>query len=137
MDVSKYNKPIHFTCPKCRADFEFDGGKIVRYKNDLKYEISVLKARMQNHRNDYGKDGYYFKLAKQLKEKEAQYSQAKQAVQMASEQSEIHLFILFKKECKKRFGDEIINKILAECEQELSFRVYDMAKQDHNTFSGM
>lgn len=134
MDLKKYKKPIHFTCPKCKADFEFAGGEIMRQKNELLEDIKVIKARMQNHRNEHGKDGYYFKLVKQLNDKEAQYQKAKHAVQIASEQSEIHLFILFKMECKRRFGDEVINQILEECEQELTYRVYDMAIQDHTNF---
>ena len=137
MDIKKFNKPIHFTCPKCKTDFEFNGGQLVKRKNQLKEEITVLQARMQNHKSEYGKDKYYQKLVVQKKEKEAQLQQIKTQVQIASEQSEIHLFILFKKECRKLLGDEVVNKLLEECEQELSYRAYDTAIQNHNNFNGV
>ena len=136
MDMKKFSKPIHFTCPKCHADFEFAGGTLVKRSDDLKKEIAVLMARMQSHKNEYGKDRYYKNLVRQLQEKQAQYREIKSQVQLASEQSEIHLFILFKKACKKKWGDEVIDKMLIECEQELSYRTYDMAIQNHNNFNG-
>lgn len=137
MDIRKVNKPIHFTCPKCRTDFEFNGGKLAQKKADMAYQIQVLKARMQTHRNRYGKDGYYHKLVKEEKELEAEYSKIKRLVQLACEQSENQLFILFKKECMARFGKEEVIKVLKDCEDQMSYRTYDMAIQDHNTFDGM
>lgn len=137
MDVSKFRKPIHFTCPKCHSDFEFAGGDIVRRKNELQMEIGIIQAKMKTHRNSYGKDKYYYNLNKQLQDRQNQLRVAKQAVQLASEQSEIHLFILFKKACKEKFGDEVINNILEQCESELSYRVYDMAIQKFNNFNNL
>lgn len=137
MDFGKFKKPIHFTCPKCHTDFEFAGGDIVRRKNELANEVGIIKAKMKTHRNEYGKDKYYHNLTKQLQDKENQLRQAKQAVQIASEQSEIHLFILFKKACKQKFGDEVVNKMLEECEAELSYKVYDMAVQKFNNFNNL
>lgn len=137
MDLRKFNKPIHFTCPKCRTDFEFNGGKLAQQKADMAYQITVIKAKMQAHRNEYGKDKYYYSLARKEKELTAEYTKIKKLVQLASEQSEAQLFILFKKECMARFGKEEVIKILKECEQEMSYRTYDMAIQDHNTFDGM
>ena len=84
-------------------------------KNELADDIRTLKARMQTYRNEYGKDGYYYRLVKQLKDKEVQYSRAKHMVQLLSEQSEINLFCLFKKVCMKEFGEEKITKMLQEC----------------------
>lgn len=136
MDIKNVRKPIHFTCPKCHADFEFNGGDIVRRKNELREELNILLAKMQTRRNEYGKDSYYKHLSKLMKDKQVEYGKAKKAVQIASEQSEIHLFILFKAEMRKLLGDEVVDKILQECEDELSYRVYDMAIQNHNNFDG-
>lgn len=136
MDLNKYSKPLHFTCPKCHADFEFAGGKAMREKTELAKEIEVIKAKMQTHRNQYGKDGYYRKLVKEFQDRSARYTEVKQIVQLASEISELQLFYAFKKECKRRFGEEVINKILEECEEALSYRVYDMAIQNHTNFDG-
>lgn len=137
MDVSKYKKPIHFTCPKCHSDFEFSGRDVVKRKNELQMEIGIIQAKMKTHRNLHGKDKYYYNLNKQLQDKLNQLREAKQSVQLASEQSEIHLFILFKKACKEKFGDEVINNILEQCESELSYKVYDMAFQKYNNFTNL
>lgn len=137
MDISKCKKPIHFTCPKCHSDFEFAGGDIVKRKNELANEIGIIQAKMKTHKNLCGKDKYYHNLDKQLKDKMNQLREAKQAVQLASEQSEIHLFILFKKACKEKFGVELVNKMLEECENELSYKVYDMAIQKFNNFNNL
>ena len=134
MDLSKYSKPLHFTCPKCHADFEFNGNKAAREKAELSREIEIIKAKMQTHRNQYGKDGYYRKLVKQLQDKNARYSEVRQLVQMGSETGELQKYALFKKKCKQRFGEEVINELLNECEEELSYRIYDMAIQDHTNF---
>jgi len=136
MDLSKYSKPIHITCPKCHYDLEFNGGKYVSEKNELADDIRTLKARMQTYRNEYGKDGYYYRLVKQLKDKEVQYSRAKHMVQLLSEQSEINLFCLFKKVCMKEFGEEKITKMLQECEDELVYRNSEIRKQNHTNFEG-
>lgn len=136
MDLSKYSKPIHITCPKCHYELEFNGGKVMAEKNELADDIRTLKARMQTHRNQYGKDSYYYSLLKQLKEKETHYIRAKQMVQLLSEQSEINLFILFKKACMKEFGTEKITAMLQECEDELVYRTSEMAKQNHTNFEG-
>jgi hypothetical protein len=137
MDLSKYNKPIHFTCPKCRADFEFNGGDLVRQKNQISEEMQVLTAKMQACKEEQGKNEYYHRLVRRYEEKKSQLMALKHAIQLASEQSEVQLFILFKKECMRRYGKEEIIKILKECENEMCFRTYDMAIQDHNTFDGM
>lgn len=136
MDLKKYSKPIHITCPKCHYELEFAGKQIVAEKNELADDIKTIKARMQTHRNEYGKDKYYYGLLKQLKEKEAQYTRVKQLAQFVSEQSEIHLFILFKMACKKKFGEEVINKMLEECEDELVYRTDELAKQKYTNFTG-
>lgn len=136
MDLKKYTKPIHITCPKCHYELEFAGKQIMSDKNELADDIKTLKARMQTHRNEYGKDKYYFSLVKQLKEKEAQYIRVKQVVQFVSERSELHLFILFKTACKKKFGEEIINKMLKECEDEMVYKTDDLAKQKFTNFTG-
>ncbi len=138
MDISKFNKPIHITCPKCHTDFEFAGKDLVREKNRLKNEIGIIKAKMRTQNLNYGKNNkYYKKLTKQLEDKLNEYRVVKQNVQLACEQSEIQLFILFKKMCKERFGDEVVNKMLIECENEMSYRIYDLAKQNHTNFDGV
>ena len=91
---------------------------------------------MATHKAEYGKDKYYQKLVKQLADKKVQFSIAKEQVQIASEQSEIHLFILFKKACKREFGDEIINKLLIECENDLMYKTEELMKQNHTNFEG-
>lgn len=138
MDLKKYNKPIHFTCPKCHADFEFAGGEIVKQKNDIHQHLMIVNAKIQTElkRKHGHKTPYYYDLMKQAEDLKTQYSAIKKAAQLASEQSEIHLFILFKIACKKRWGDEVINKMLKECEEELVFKNYDMAIQKHNNFEG-
>lgn len=136
MDVSKYRKPIHFTCPKCRSDFEFAGGKLVKEKNELAQRLSVIEAKMQNRRNECGKDAYYYKLLKEKKDILPRYTAVKQAVQLASEQSEIHLFIMFKKRLCEKYGKEEIIKLLQEFEDDLSYTTEELMRQKYNNFSG-
>jgi len=136
MDVGRFKKPIHFTCPKCHADFEFAGGEIVKRKNEVAHDVALLLSAIQKEKAEHGKTTRLKRLNVKLSEKQAELQRMKTAVQIASEQSELHLFILFKKECMKRFGEEVIVKMLEECEQELSYRVYDMAIQNHNNFDG-
>lgn len=135
MDLSKYYKPIHITCPKCHYELEFAGKKIVADKNELEDEVNTLRARIQAHVNKYGRDQYFYNLLKQLKEKETHLVRAKHLVQLIEEQTELQLFIIFKKACIKEFGEEKINKMLKECEDELVYRTDDLAKQKYTNFN--
>lgn len=136
MDLKKYNKPIHFTCPKCHADFEFNGGELARRKEELGHEQHVLLAKIaaEKNRNPGIKTPYYRQLVKRLEESRANYSEIKSAVRLASENAELQVLQAFKKEIRRRLGDEVVNKILAECEAEMSFNDYDTAIQNHNNF---
>lgn len=134
MDISKYKKPIHITCPKCHYEYELNGGQIIAEKNRLLDDFMTLKAIAQHHRNTYGKNKKYKELLKDLKTAEVKYIRAKQMVQFAAEQSEIHLFILFKKMCIEKLGKDEVIKMLEECENELSYRTDELAKQRFNNF---
>ena len=136
MDLSKYYKPIHITCPKCHYELEFAGKKIVADKNELEDEVNTLRARLQAHKNKYGRDQYFNNLLKQLKEKEAQYTRAKHLVQLLEEQTELQVFSIFKKACMKEFGEEKINKMLKDCEEQLVYNTDDIAKQKYTNFTG-
>lgn len=137
MDIKKYNKPIHFTCPKCGADFEFNGGQIVKEREALKQEILVTNARMQAHKEEYGKDGYYKKLVRRHGELVARKHEIDIAYRQACEQGEQQLFIIFKKLVMKRLGKEETVKLLKEAEDDLSYNTYDSAIQNHNRFNGL
>lgn len=134
MDLSKYKKPIHITCPKCRYEYELNGGQIMAEKNILKDEFLTLKAKLQHHRNTCGRDKKYKEMLKDLKTVEVKYIRAKQMAQLASEQSEIHKYILFKQMCAEKLGNDVVIKMLKECEDELSYRTADLAKQRFNNF---
>ncbi len=134
MDISKYSKPIHITCPKCGHELEFNGKDIIADKMRYKDEMLTLKARMQTHRNEHGKDGYYAKLLKQYDDALVRYQRAKQMAQLASEQSEIQMFCMFKKACMEEFGKEKIISMLEEIEKEISYRTEELMKQKYNNF---
>lgn len=137
MDPRK-NKPIHFRCPKCGADFEFNGGQIAREKEELGQAIHVLNAKMQAHKQEHGtKDPYYAKLKRQKAELEARSAVVKSQYKLAAEQGEVQKLQIFVDLVKSELGKDKTVKLLKEAEDSMCYRNYDMAKQKYNTFNNL
>ena len=135
---------INIMCPKCHYEYSFNGNALFQKKRKLSEELSVIKAKISAYRaeHDCSKealkyDSYYKNLIRRKNELEAQYSVAKTEVANASNIAEIDLFIAFKKKLFEKYGKEEMMKIIEECEEEMQYRDYDMAVQNHTNFENV
>ena len=135
MDISKYKKPIHYVCPKCGADMTFNGYELVKRKQSLAKEAEVIKTKMRNHENEFGKkDAYYGKLVKELKDTTNRLIEAKNEVSMASDIANREVFEVFKQLVKAEVGAEKFAKLIIEAEETVSYSDKDLAKQKFTNY---
>lgn len=138
MDLSKHNKPIHFKCPKCGYDLHFNGSALIRKKADLINEKHIIMAKMATYKANGGiKDEYYKKLIKKNADIDTQIASIKNQISFAADEGERQMFIAFKKACKRKWGDEVINQMLIDLEDDFSYSDYDMAIQNHTNFDNV
>lgn len=137
-------KRIHITCPKCHHDYQFDGDALFQEKRRLAEELTVINAKISAYRDEHDcsknalkYDSYYKRLVRRKNEIQAQYSVAKTDVANASHIAELDIFIAFKKKLFDIYGKETIMAILDECEEEMNYRDYDLAKQNHTNFNNV
>lgn len=134
-------KRIVITCPKCHHEYSFNGDALFQRKRALAEQIKIIEAKKiafkEEHPDCYKKNPYYLKLQRSLEETRAQLSEVKTDYANASHISELNLHIAFKKKCMQEFGREKIIRMLEECEEEMQFNDYDLAKQTYTNFNNV
>lgn len=137
-------KRINITCPKCHHDYAINGDALYQRKRQLIEEMEIIKAQMSAYKDEHNysksmlnSDGYYKKLRRRLKEKQAEYATVKTDIANADTITEINLFGAFKKKLFEVYGKEEIVKLLEECEEDMQYRDYDLAIQHHTNFNNI
>lgn len=136
MDISKSNKPMHFKCPKCGNDISINGHRVKADYDNAKRQLHILNAKIEKEKKMHGKSKYLKHLKQKQREQIVEVQEKKQAWSSLSNLSESHVFIIFKKKLKEKYGHDEINKMLEEAEDELFYRTSDMMKQKYTNFEG-
>ena len=119
-EVIKYQ----LTCPKCKYEFEYDGGKIDAEIERLKYEISSIQEWIQDYnlKSRYSKEKLcrerQFK-GKELEQKKMQLTALKSRRKAANQFINLTKEKIFLQLVKDEIGEECYKKLMEKAEKEL------------------
>ena len=139
----KGKKRINIVCPKCHYEYLINGDALHHRKMALAEEIEVIKSKIvamkaeAPNKEALNRDPRYRSLKRRYNEVMANYMAVKNDIKNAADLSELDIFVAFKKKLKNLYGNDFVNDLLKECEEEMQYNDYDMAIQKYNHFDGV
>ena len=139
MDLKKQTKPIHLRCPNCGHDFSYNSRHIENEYDRVKEQIKFMKVRLSEMNEERVPKNAPERKRIQAKLDNAalELQQIKRSRKAVSESIQANLEKNFRLKVKALIGDEKYIQLRKECEDDLTYNIYDMAFQNHNNFNNV